>query len=158
MPTVQPTVLNTKQEEERVHIPLNIWVALQTSFNCVDVESGQCEISFDQIKALYTAALLAKGSEEKDIWESDGVIYIKSKNKSGDDVVSEIVMRRKAMLVAAHLLRNGSASTFELTRYFSGVDPSHGVRNAIVEINKALNSYGFFAETHTKGVYRIVKG
>lgn len=158
MPIVQPSVLNNTQPEgDFLEVPLRIWIALQTSFRCEDVESGKCELAYNQIKALYTAALLSQNKEEKDIWESDGVIYVRSKNKSGDDVITEIVMNPKPMLVASYILRNECASTFELSRFFSVRDPAHSVRNAIAEINKAINPYGFFAETFKKGVYRIVK-
>ena len=160
MPIVRPTVSNNTQPEGEANlvVPLRIWIALLTSFRCDDLESGKCELAFTAIKSLYTAALLSLNKEEKDIWESDGVIYVRSKNKSGDDVITEIVMRQKAALVASYILRNESASTFELSKFFTGNDPYHGVRDAIRDLNKAINPYGFFAETVKKGVYRIVKG
>lgn len=143
-------------DENKVAIPLQAWLSLMNTFNCDDPEGGKCELGFAQIQALYTAALLARNDTHKDIWESDGSIYVRTQ-KDGGDTVEEVVMGRKATLVAAHLLRNGGGSTFELSRYFGGTNPVNGVRKAIYEINQTLNRYGFFAEVAKKGIYRIVK-
>lgn len=157
---IQPAVLTDyRPSEDKTKIPLQLWVDLQTSFVCKDIESGQCDLSFDRIKALYTAALNAQNAQDNDIWESDGNIYVRRKNKSGDDVLIEIKFeRRKTLLVAIQLLRKHSVSTFELSRFFDGnKSPENGVWHAIHEINKELNQYGYFVEISQKGVYTMVK-
>ena len=157
MPLSQPSTSIAHSSPETLKIPLQVWVNLMSSFQCEDVESGKCELEYDAIKSLYTAALVAKNEENMGIWELDGSIFVSSTNASGDEVVTEIVMGRKATLVAAHILKNGAGTTFELSRFFGGADPVNGVRKAIYEINQTLNRYGFFAEIVEKGVYRIVK-
>lgn len=160
MPIPYPTVRSDAQpKEEILTIPLQTWMSLQTTLRCPDVDSGMCQLDFAKIKALYTAALLARNEGERDIWESDGGVYIKTKNKTGDEEIIEIrFQRRKTLLVLIQLLKKGSASVFELSRFFDGNrSPENGVRHSIHEINSEINQYGYFVETCQKGVYRIEK-
>lgn len=160
MPIPYPTVRSdTPPREELLTIPLQTWMSLQTTLRCPDVDSGMCQLDFLKIKALYTAALLARNEGERDIWESDGGVYIKTRNKDGDEVITEIrFQRRKTLMVLIQLLKKGSASLFELSRFFDGNrSPENGVWHAIHEINSELNQYGYFVEISKKGVYTIVK-
>ena len=160
MPTnEQPPVLTEYRPKGKTKIPLQYWVDLQTSFYCEDIDSGVCELSFDKIKALYTAALLAQEHQDNDMWESEGIVYVRKTDDSGVESLIEIKFeRRKTLLVAVELLKKKSASVFDLSKYFNGnKQPENGVRNAVYEINKEFNQYGYFVETSQKGVYKLEK-